>query len=266
VHPGDAKIHPSSVGSIAERTGMDDAGSFNEKAYDSNHSHIGNLVVCVNSCVRLSEAPIRKRQGMFCDSIVMTMGHCPNATTEESMARHIANMVDDFLGKLPKSAKRTDGHVKADLLLVNCIDCRYPHAIHKYMHCAHERKVYDHLVLAGASLASTAAHTSEPAWAETFLEHFAASIDLHQIDGVLVLDHRTCGAYVKFGLLTDGDANTQREFDQHKLVATDALVLIGDVFRSKSRPAYIAAYLTPEIDLGEIDFPGDPELLCDLRV
>jgi hypothetical protein len=182
------------------------------------------------------------------------------------MSMHIANMVDDFIKKLPKEARSTGVDIKADLLLVNCIDCRYPHAIHKYMHTDHAGKVYDHLVLAGASLASTAVHTNKPAWAETFLEHVAASIDLHKIDGVLVLDHCTCGAYEKFGLLTPEDAGTQREFDQHKRVATDALALIGDVFRSKNRPAYIAAYLTPEIELGESDFPCDPELLCELRV
>ena len=181
------------------------------------------------------------------------------------MAERIKKMFDNFISKLPKIEKRDD-RVLADLLLVNCIDCRYPHAIHKYMHCQRPDDVYDHLVLAGASLASTAVHTHSSCWANTFLEHVAAAIDMHKIRGVLVLDHRDCGAYRKFGLLTDGDTDTQREFDQHEMVAKDALELIAEVFRSKPQPGYLEALLTPNIPLGTSDFPTNPVHLHSISV
>ena len=142
--------------------------------------------------------------------------------------------------KLPKQRSTVAAHVKADLLLVNCIDCRYPHAIHNYMHDTYCGKIYDHLVLAGAALACTEIYTHNPAWSETFLQHVSLSIDLHEIDGVLILDHRTCGAYVKVGLLTEADHNTQREFDQHEKVAKTAAPLVGDVFMQKKRHGLIS--------------------------
>src|SRR5205823_12350399 len=39
-----------------------------------------------------------------------------------------------------------------------------------------------------------------PAWAETFWQHLDIAIQLHQIQRVIALDHRDCGAYkVAFG-------------------------------------------------------------------
>lgn len=182
------------------------------------------------------------------------------------MTMHMQNMIDDFLRKLPKQRSTVAAHVKADLLLVNCIDCRYPHAIHNFMHETYCGKVYDHLVLAGAALASTEIHTRNPAWSQTFLQHVGLSIDLHEIDGVLILDHRTCGAYVKCGLLTEADHNKPREFAQHQMVAKDAAPLIGDVFKQKSRQGLISIYLTPEIPVGSSGFPTAPELLHEIQV
>ena len=75
------------------------------------------------------------------------------------MAERMKKMVNSFLANLPKQESRVAAHVKADLLLINCIDCRYPHAIHKYMQHDHAGKVYDHLVLAGASLAGVEKYT-----------------------------------------------------------------------------------------------------------
>lgn len=182
------------------------------------------------------------------------------------MATQIKGMVDDFLRKLPKQGTKLAAHVKADLLLVNCIDCRYPHAIHAYMHSEHPGEVYDHLVLAGAALASTVTHTGKADWASTFEEHVGLAIDLHEIDGVLVLDHRACGAYVKFGLLSETDHNTQREVDQHRMVALDSAFIIENVFKAKGRQGHLAYYLTPEIPVGAGDFPSAPLLLVELDV
>lgn len=90
-------------------------------------------------------------------------------------------------------------------------------------------KVYDHLVLAGASIAAVEKYTNLKSWAETFIEHVGLSIDLHAIDGVMILDHRTCGAFVEFGLIPKEPEVPEEgfEFDQHQLVAREAQQRVG---------------------------------------
>lgn len=185
---------------------------------------------------------------------------------ETAVQNQISGMIEKFLGQLPKQRSMLASHLKADLLLVNCIDCRYPSVIHNYMHVVYDKIVYDHLVLAGASLASTEQHTHNVNWAKTFEEHVALSIELHEIDGVLILDHRTCGAYIKTGLLSEAEHNTQREFDQHQFVAKTSAPLIEKIFQNYGRKGHIAYYLTPEIPLGACSFPSQPELLHEISV
>jgi carbonic anhydrase len=103
------------------------------------------------------------------------------------------------------------------LLLLTCIDLRYPSIIHAKM----EPKfhiLYDHVSLAGAGLSSVIdfAADRKPHWQQTFLEHVAVSLALHDISRVLVMDHRDCGAYRKFGLLTPGDTDTPKEASVHR--------------------------------------------------
>lgn len=134
------------------------------------------------------------------------------------MMKHTAEAINQFIGTLPPKQRTADSatagvekKIAADWLLVTCIDCRYPHVVHEFMRKHHPRQLYDQLVLAGASLAATKSHTQRSHWQKTFLEHVGMSIDLHNIRGVLILDHRTCGAFKGFGLLTRADDNSDRE-------------------------------------------------------
>jgi carbonic anhydrase len=102
------------------------------------------------------------------------------------------------------------------MLLLTCIDLRYPDVIHSRMEPKFH-KLYDHVCLAGAGLAPVVDFGADrkPHWEQTFLEHVAVSIALHSISKVIVMDHRDCGAYRKFGLLTKDDNGTAKEKTVH---------------------------------------------------
>lgn len=102
-----------------------------------------------------------------------------------SEQQHIKAMADSFFAYMPNKEARAKkkAHIEADWLLVNCIDCRYPNAVHNYMLREHEDEPYDQLVLAGASLAATKAYNMRPQWEETFAEHVSLSIKMHKIFG-----------------------------------------------------------------------------------
>ena len=89
------------------------------------------------------------------------------------------------------TSARTAGVCEA--LLLSCVDYRLQDATTAYMDRIGLRDDYDHVALAGASLAAMT--RERPAWGRTFREHLALALDLHRIRRVLVLDHRDCGAY-----------------------------------------------------------------------
>ena len=132
--------------------------------------------------------------------------------------------LEEFLKKLAttpehagllKSVRKDAGHSK-NLLLLSCIDLRYPDVIHTCMEPRFHKR-YDHVSLAGAGLAPVVDFGADrkPHWQQTFLEHVAISIALHSIKAVIVMDHRDCGAYQKFGLLTDQESGSKKEATVH---------------------------------------------------
>ena len=80
------------------------------------------------------------------------------------------------------------------LLLLTCMDSRYPHRIIDTMDASGLRGKYDQLILAGASLGVV----HKEAWQITFLDQLGFAIKEHGVSQVLILDHRDCGAYKKF--------------------------------------------------------------------
>jgi hypothetical protein len=105
---------------------------------------------------------------------------------------------------------------KKTLLLLTCIDLRYPSVIHAKME-PRFHKLYDTVSLAGAGLSPIIdfGPDRKPHWQQTFLEHVSISYELHNISRVLVMDHRDCGAFQKFGLLDPSDTDTEREKQVH---------------------------------------------------
>lgn len=86
-------------------------------------------------------------------------------------------------------------HEKPSILLLTCMDYRYAHRIVDVMDRRGMRGRYDFFVLAGAAAGSN----QNPAWRETFVSHIRTALSInHPIDRILVLEHRNCGAYLKF--------------------------------------------------------------------
>jgi hypothetical protein len=108
-----------------------------------------------------------------------------------------------FLGNL-KNWLEAAG--RPHLMVVSCFDLRYPVYITNHLEAAEDHwfhEKYDHVSLAGAGLAGVVDFPPHPKpnWSTTFMEQIALSKKLHNIGAVVVLEHRTCGAYKEFGLL-----------------------------------------------------------------
>lgn len=81
---------------------------------------------------------------------------------------------------------------KYDAMILSCIDPRFQAPVSKY---TAERKLtgkYSQFTIAGASIAVVAPAFKE--WHKTFWDNLGASIQLHSIEKVIVINHRDCGA------------------------------------------------------------------------
>lgn len=101
----------------------------------------------------------------------------------------------------------TSGANKPELLLLTCMDFRYPRRIVDTLDANGLRGKYDHLILAGASLGVL--HKKK--WRTTFLNQLQFAIDHHQVNQVLILDHRDCGAYREFVGITADDSDKEKK-------------------------------------------------------
>jgi carbonic anhydrase len=105
------------------------------------------------------------------------------------------------------------GH-KADLLLLTCIDFRFFLTISEKM----KGIKYDHVILAGAALGAVFENMDHDInhWHRTFFDHLGLAIKLHDVQQVVVLEHRDCGAYGPkgFNLLSE-KPDRQKEKDVH---------------------------------------------------
>ena len=114
---------------------------------------------------------------------------------------------------LPRFARAASGNYEA--LLLTCIDPRFPENTLNYMRERHLVGKYSQISLAGASIAVVA----EPfkTWRPAYWENLAASISLHHIPKVIVLNHRECGAAgIAYG--SDSIATREKENETHKKV------------------------------------------------
>ena len=99
-----------------------------------------------------------------------------------------------------------------DALLLTCMDFRLTDDIVRYMDGRGMTDRYDHVVLAGGSLG--ALHDKYSEWGTPFRDHLNVAIDLHQIQQVIIMDHRDCGAY-KTILGEDFAKDPARETEVH---------------------------------------------------
>ena len=112
----------------------------------------------------------------------------------------------------PPSLFAAGGNVEA--LVLNCMDFRLANELTYFMNEHGLINKYDHMVMAGSTLA--VATDKYPAWAETFWDHLDLAIKLHGVKRVIAVNHRDCGAFKlafnkDFGKLPDEEteAHTQ---------------------------------------------------------
>lgn len=76
-------------------------------------------------------------------------------------------------------------------LLLTCIDYRYSKRIVDAMQRFSPAVPYDQFILAGASLGACVPH-----WQDVLVEHVKVALSVgHNIERLVILDHRDCGAY-----------------------------------------------------------------------
>lgn len=124
---------------------------------------------------------------------------------ESYVSEHIVSEISDAAG--------------VPLLLLQCMDSRYPHRTLQTMDSLGLRGKYDQLILAGASLGVI----HKPEWQTTFFDQLAFAIKEHGVSQVLILDHRDCGAYKHFLNPPVTPDDPEREKEAHREVANKAI-------------------------------------------
>jgi carbonic anhydrase len=126
----------------------------------------------------------------------------------------------EVIPKVKRLAVRT-GQAAVEVVLLSCMDFRYPHRIVETMDARGLRGKYDHLILAGASLGVL--HATQ--WQKTFIDHLRFAVDKHGASQVVILDHRDCGAYKEFLGVTPADpAQEKAAHEKHARMAMDLIV------------------------------------------
>ena len=102
-----------------------------------------------------------------------------------------------------------------DALLLTCIDPRFPEHTLNYMRGRGLAGKYSEISLAGAAIAVVAAPFKD--WRPVFWENLGASIALHAVPKVIVLDHRECGA-AELAYGREAVSSRDRENETHEKV------------------------------------------------
>jgi|ERR1044072_348175 carbonic anhydrase len=124
-------------------------------------------------------------------------------------------------------APRISKSANIPLLMLTCMDSRYPQRIIQIMDSKGLRGKYDQLILAGASLGVV----HKPEWTTTFMDQLGFAIKEHGVTEVLILDHRDCGAFKKLLVPGVGPEDPEKEKTAHIKIAKKAISLITKNFK-----------------------------------
>jgi hypothetical protein len=120
-------------------------------------------------------------------------------TKEEDSMTTKGTHLSDFSEYL-KGLAVSDDPNKPEVVLLTCMDFRFFGLVTEHMEEEGLTGKYYHLILAGAALGAVV--EGKQAWHETFFDHLKLARGLDPtITRVIVLEHRLCKAYEKFGVL-----------------------------------------------------------------
>jgi carbonic anhydrase len=116
-----------------------------------------------------------------------------------------------LVAAMPFPALAATGNYEA--MVVNCMDPRFPEHMRAYTAQRGLTGKFSHFVVAGAAIGIVAPAFKD--WHKTFWDNLGASIQLHNIPKVIVINHRDCGgAKIAYG--EEKVANPAVETETHR--------------------------------------------------
>jgi hypothetical protein len=115
------------------------------------------------------------------------------------------------MGMLSSGVQAASGNYEA--MVLSCIDPRFQELVYKKKAIDGLTGKYSKFTIAGASIGVVAPAFKE--WSSTFWQNLGASIQLHNIKKVIVVNHRDCGA-AKIAYGEASVANPGLETETHK--------------------------------------------------
>ena len=107
---------------------------------------------------------------------------------------------------------------KYEAMALSCIDPRFQELVCKYTAGRHLTCKYSQFTIAGASIGVVAPAFKD--WHKTFWDNLGASIELHSIDKVIVINHRDCGAaQIAYGAAAVADPAAETKTHRDALAA-----------------------------------------------
>ena len=77
-------------------------------------------------------------------------------------------------------------------MVLSCMDPRFQNLVHNYLMKQKLSGKYSAFTIAGAAVGVT--HNKFKKWHKTFYDNLSTSIKLHQIEKLIVINHKDCGA------------------------------------------------------------------------
>ncbi len=114
---------------------------------------------------------------------------------------------------------------KYEAMLLTCIDPRFPEPTIHYMERRHLVGQYSQFTFAGAAIGVVAPAFKD--WEKTFWDNLAATIELHQVNRVIAMNHRDCGA-AKIAYGEEKVANPRIETETHKAALMEFRKQVGE--------------------------------------
>jgi carbonic anhydrase len=125
--------------------------------------------------------------------------------------RHVIAGAAGLVAARPYLVRAAGGNYEA--MLLSCIDPRMQEPVRDYLVKRGLTGKYSQFTFAGAAIGAVAPKFA--GWHNTFWENLAASIELHNIKGVIAIDHRDCGA-AKIAYGPESIATPEKEDATHR--------------------------------------------------